>query len=75
MAVFQVHFIHMIISVVSVLFFTSLNETIKEMIRKNQKLQSEAKDAEIAFFAFPDQAAFPLQRPEFDSRTVQRRTS
>ncbi|WP_164751899.1 sensor histidine kinase [Paenibacillus validus] len=49
MAVFQVHFIHMIISVVSVLFFTSLNETIKEMIRKNQKLQSEAKDAEIAF--------------------------
>ncbi len=49
MAALQVHFIHIIIIVVVVLFFTSLNETVKEMIRKNQKLQSEAKDAEIAF--------------------------
>ncbi|BAU29802.1 histidine kinase/DNA gyrase B/HSP90-like ATPase [Aneurinibacillus soli] len=47
--VFQVQFIHIIIIVVIVLFFTSLNETIKEMIRKNQQLQSDAKDAEIAF--------------------------
>jgi sensor histidine kinase YesM len=45
----QVHFIHLIITVVAVLFFTSLSETINEMLRKNQQLQSEAKDAEIAF--------------------------
>jgi hypothetical protein len=45
----QVHLIHLIISVMAVLFFTALNETIKEMFRKNQQLQSEAKDAEIAF--------------------------
>lgn len=63
MAVFQVHFIHMIISVVSVLFFTSLNETIKEMIRKNQKLQSEAKDAEIAFFCVPRSSRISFTTP------------
>ncbi|MCD9025033.1 sensor histidine kinase [Cohnella silvisoli] len=45
----QVHFIHLIITVMAVLFFTSLNETIKGMLQKNQQLQSEAKDAEIAF--------------------------
>lgn len=47
--VFQVQLIHMIIVVVVVLFFISLNETIKEMIRKNQQLQADAKEAEIAF--------------------------
>lgn len=47
--VLQVQLIHLIITVVVVLFFTSLNETIKDMIRKNQQLQSDAKDAEIAF--------------------------
>jgi LytS/YehU family sensor histidine kinase len=48
-AVLQVHLFHIIINVVVVLFFTYLNETIKDIIRKNQQLQSEAKDAEIAF--------------------------
>jgi sensor histidine kinase YesM len=47
--VFQVHLIQVIIIVVAVLFFTSLNETINEMLRKNQQLQSEVKDADIAF--------------------------
>lgn len=47
--VFQVQFIHIMITVSVVLFFTSLNETIKEVIRKNQQLQSDAKEAEIAF--------------------------
>jgi signal transduction histidine kinase len=47
--VLEVQFIYTIITVVVVFFFTSLNETIKEMIRKNQQLQSDAKDAEIAF--------------------------
>jgi sensor histidine kinase YesM len=45
----QVHFIHLIITLTAVLFFTALNETINEMLRKNQQLQSEAKVAEIAF--------------------------
>jgi sensor histidine kinase YesM len=45
----QVHLIHLIITVTAVLFFTALNETINEMLRKNQQLQSEAKEAEIAF--------------------------
>jgi sensor histidine kinase YesM len=45
----QVHFIQLIISAMAVLFFTTLYEIIKEMLRKNQQLQSEAKDAEIAF--------------------------
>jgi signal transduction histidine kinase len=45
----HVHLIYLIISVMAVLFFTSLNEAINEMLRKNQQLQSEAKDAEIAF--------------------------
>ena len=49
LAAFQVHFIHIIINIVAVLFFTALNETIKEIISKNQQLQLEAKDAEIAF--------------------------
>lgn len=45
----QVHIIYLIISVIAVLFFTYLNETIMDMLRKNQQLQSEARDAEIAF--------------------------
>ncbi len=45
----QAHSIHIIVNVPAVLFFTYLNEIIKEMIRKNRQLQSEAKDAEIAF--------------------------
>jgi sensor histidine kinase YesM len=45
----QDQFIHLIIIIMAVLFFTSLNETINEMLRKNQKLQAEAKEAEIAF--------------------------
>jgi signal transduction histidine kinase len=48
-AVLQVQLIHITITVVIVLFFTSLNETINEMISKNQQLQSDAKEAEIAF--------------------------
>jgi sensor histidine kinase YesM len=47
--VLQVQFIHIMITVAAVLFFASLNETIKEMISKNQQLQSDVKDAEIAF--------------------------
>jgi sensor histidine kinase YesM len=45
----QVHFIYLLISVMAVLFFTSLNESIKEMLRKIQQMQSDAKEAEIAF--------------------------
>jgi sensor histidine kinase YesM len=37
------------IIVVVVFFFISLNETINEIIRTNQQLQSDVKDAEIAF--------------------------
>ncbi|MDB5052433.1 MAG: ypdA 2 [Bacilli bacterium] len=44
----QVQLIHLIITVTAVLFFTTLNETINEMLRKNQQLHSEAKDTEIA---------------------------
>ncbi|MEX2461581.1 MAG: histidine kinase [Paenibacillaceae bacterium] len=47
--VLQVQLIYIIITVTAVLFFISLNEIINEMLRKNQQLQSEAKDAEIAF--------------------------
>lgn len=45
----QVHFIYLLISIMAVLFFTALNETIKEMLRKIQQMQSDAKEAEIAF--------------------------
>jgi sensor histidine kinase YesM len=47
--VLQVQLIYIIITVTAILFFISLNEIINEMLRKNQQLQSEAKDAEIAF--------------------------
>ncbi|QGR00215.1 hypothetical protein EHS13_22875 [Paenibacillus psychroresistens] len=47
--VFQVQLVYIVITVVSVLFFIFLNETINEMLRKNRQLQSDAKDAEIAF--------------------------
>jgi sensor histidine kinase YesM len=49
LAVLHIHAIHAIINLVVVLFFTYLNENIKEMARKNQQLQADAKDAEIAF--------------------------
>lgn len=45
----QAQFIHFLITVAVVSFFVSLNELIEETLRKNQQLQSEAKDAEIAF--------------------------
>jgi DNA-binding CsgD family transcriptional regulator/sensor histidine kinase YesM len=45
----QVQLIHLLTTVTAVLFFTTLNETINEMLRKNQQRQSEAKDTEIAF--------------------------
>lgn len=45
----QIHIVHIVINVAALTFFTMLNEKIREMIRKNQQLQSEAKDAEIAF--------------------------
>ncbi|WP_229750208.1 histidine kinase [Paenibacillus nasutitermitis] len=44
-----IQILHLLVSVEAVLFFTVLNETIRGIIRKNQQLQSEAKDAEIAF--------------------------
>jgi sensor histidine kinase YesM len=47
--ILQVQLIYIIITLAAVLFFISLNEIINEMLSKNQKLQSEAKDAEIAF--------------------------
>jgi sensor histidine kinase YesM len=47
--VLQGNLIQVMIIVAAVLFFISLNETINEMLRKNRQLQSEAKDAEIAF--------------------------
>lgn len=47
--VLQVQLLYILITVVALFFFTSLNETINEMLRKNRQLQSEAKDAEIAF--------------------------
>jgi sensor histidine kinase YesM len=47
--VLHIKLIHVIIIILVVLFFIIFNETIQEMIRKNQQLQSDAKDAEIAF--------------------------
>ncbi len=47
--VFQVQLIYIMITLVIVLLFTALIETIKDTIRKNQQLQSDVKDAEIAF--------------------------
>jgi len=45
----QVQLINLTISTAAVFFFTFLNETIRDMIRKNEQLQAAAKDAEIAF--------------------------
>ncbi|MFB9276252.1 sensor histidine kinase [Cohnella cellulosilytica] len=45
----QMHGIHAAIIVGSVLVFTALSETINDMLRRNQQLQAETKDAEIAF--------------------------
>ncbi len=47
--VVRIHEIHIVFNVAALLFFINLNETIKEMIQNNQRLESEAKDAEIAF--------------------------
>ncbi|MDQ6418452.1 histidine kinase [Paenibacillus sp. LHD-117] len=47
--VLQVQIIHISLAVSAVLFFTLLNETIQDILRKNRQLQSEAKEAEIAF--------------------------
>ncbi len=47
--VFQVQFIYILITVVVVFFFIYLNEMIQDMNNKNRKLQSDIKDAEIAF--------------------------
>jgi sensor histidine kinase YesM len=47
--ILQVHFVHFIIILAVMAFFIVLSETINEMLRKNRQLQSEAKDAEIAF--------------------------
>ncbi|MFC5471339.1 sensor histidine kinase [Cohnella suwonensis] len=46
---FPVQLIHIAITLAVLILFISLNETIKDMIRKNRQLQSEAKSAEIAF--------------------------
>lgn len=48
-AAFQIHAIHIAVNTAAVLFFTFVNEAIREMIEKNRRLQAEAKDAEIAF--------------------------
>ncbi|WP_144029134.1 sensor histidine kinase [Paenibacillus rigui] len=45
----QVQLLHFTISIAVVLFFTALNETIQDIIRKNRQLQSDVKEAEIAF--------------------------
>lgn len=47
--VLQVQFIYILITTVAVFLFTSLNETINEVLRKNQQLQADVKEAEIAF--------------------------
>ncbi|WP_216626273.1 sensor histidine kinase [Paenibacillus plantarum] len=44
-----INLIHVCIATLAVWLFTSLNETIKEILLKNQQLQSAAKDAEISF--------------------------
>ncbi|MFC5530527.1 sensor histidine kinase [Cohnella yongneupensis] len=46
---FQVQLIYLVITVTAIAYFISLKETIDEMVRKHRQLQSEAKDAEIAF--------------------------
>ncbi|OAS19908.1 sensor histidine kinase [Paenibacillus oryzisoli] len=47
--VFIINLIHVCIVTLAVWLFTSLNEMIKEILLKNQQLQSAAKDAEISF--------------------------
>jgi sensor histidine kinase YesM len=46
---FQAALIQMTVTVLSVSFFVSLNEMIKETLARNQQLQFEVKEAEIAF--------------------------
>jgi len=47
--VVQVQLVYLVITILVVLLFTALVETIKDTIRKNRQLQLEVKDAEIAF--------------------------
>ncbi|WP_173114586.1 sensor histidine kinase [Paenibacillus qinlingensis] len=44
-----INLIYVCIATLAVWIFTSLNETIKEILSKNQQLQTAAKDAEISF--------------------------
>ncbi|MCZ8515516.1 histidine kinase [Paenibacillus filicis] len=45
----HIHSIHIVINIIAVLFFTSLNEMIREMVSKNKQLQDDVREAEIAF--------------------------
>lgn len=47
--VLQVQLVYLILTIIVVLLFTALIETIKDTIRKNRQLQLDVKDAEIAF--------------------------
>lgn len=47
--VLQVQLVYLIITIIVVLLFTALIETIKDTMRKNRQLQLDVKDAEIAF--------------------------
>jgi sensor histidine kinase YesM len=46
---FRIHALHTVVSITALLFFVLMNETVRRIIRINQQLQTEAKDAEIAF--------------------------
>ncbi|MBB6635762.1 sensor histidine kinase [Cohnella thailandensis] len=45
----QTNLLYALVASASMLLFTSLNESIREMLARNSKLQEEAKEAEIAF--------------------------
>ncbi len=47
--VLQAALTQMVVSVVFVSFFVSLNEMVRETLKKNRKLQSEVKESEFAF--------------------------
>ncbi|MCY9665700.1 hypothetical protein M5X11_12115 [Paenibacillus alginolyticus] len=47
--IFKAELLHSMITLAVVFFFVSLDEIIKETLKKNQQLQSKVKDAEIAF--------------------------
>lgn len=44
----QMQLVYVVMAVSCMLFFVSLTETVKEMMKRNRQLESEAKDAEIA---------------------------